>query len=381
MSTTKLLSILALSTLALACGDDDGVSPDAGPMTGNDAGGGADPDPTCDNYCNLVMSSCSGEYAQYPDLATCMNYCTAVGEWDPGTRGDTSGNSIACRIYHANAPSIANPALHCYHAGATGGNMCGTWCENYCDVLETTCRGSDQVFASPAECMTACAAYPTDGLAGDTAGDSVQCRLYHAGIPAAMSPDTHCPHTAPDGGGVCVFDAMGFDFRTDAVEAFTRVDRMGMPAVSTALVANKNTYNDGDPDDDAALMFATELLTNLGGLHTALDDDIEDASLTPCSMAPPSAGALPPCVAQSVVAGGPTVVSLVVPDTLKIDPTMPAGFPNGRALADPVIDVTLAVILLDMTTHNPGTLAGLPLNPAANDREFSATFPYLAAPH
>ncbi|MEZ4652383.1 MAG: DUF4331 family protein [Candidatus Eisenbacteria bacterium] len=70
-----------------------------------------------------------------------------------------------------------------------------------------------------------------------------------------------------------------------------------------------------------------------------------------------------------------------MPDVLRIDPSQPAGFPNGRGLADPVIDVTLAVVLLDLSVHGAGTLAGLPLNPPANDVAFASAFPYLAAPH
>ncbi|CAN5279652.1 hypothetical protein BH09PSE3_BH09PSE3_07520 [soil metagenome] len=85
------------------------------------------------------------------------------------------------------------------------------------------------------------------------------------------------------------------------------------------------------------------------------------------------------CLTQEV-APGVTVASLVIPDTLSINFAAPAGFPNGRRLADPVIDVELAVLLLDLKKHNPGTLALLPLNPAANDLPFRADFPYLAAP-
>ena len=54
---------------------------------------------------------------------------------------------------------------------------------------------------------------------------------------------------------------------------------------------------------------------------------------------------------DSVVPPPAAIKSLttVVPDTLKIDLTAAAGFPNGRKLEDPVIDVTLAVVLLDLT--------------------------------
>jgi len=95
---------------------------------------------------------------------------------------------------------------------------------------------------------------------------------------------------------------------------------------------------------------------------------------------------LPACFGQDIVPGsGISVASLVVPDTIQIDGTGDAGFPNGRMLADQVMDVTLAIILLDMTTagQSPTSLAVPPdnLNPAANDVAFNDNFPYLAAAH
>ena len=52
-----------------------------------------------------------------------------------------------------------------------------------------------------------------------------------------------------------------------------------------------------------------------------------------------------------------------------------------ESLQDPVIDVTLAVILLDLTVHPADTLSGVPLNPPANDVPFGSDFPYLAPAH
>ncbi len=79
--------------------------------------------------------------------------------------------------------------------------------------------------------------------------------------------------------------------------------------------------------------------------------------------------------------GGVTVAGAVIPDTVTINLDAPSGFPNGRRLQDPVIDVTLAILFLDLATHSAGTFAGLPLGPAANDRPFLADFPFLAAPN
>ena len=87
--------------------------------------------------------------------------------------------------------------------------------------------------------------------------------------------------------------------------------------------------------------------------------------------------------------GGMTPASLVLPDTIKLDFSRPNGFPNGRMLPDRVVDITLAVIFLDvatppagstLTAQSPGLLAGIPVNPGANDVPFLASFPYLAAP-
>ncbi len=83
------------------------------------------------------------------------------------------------------------------------------------------------------------------------------------------------------------------------------------------------------------------------------------------------------------------MASLVVPnDVLNLDTATAAGFPNGRRLQDQVIDVTLGVLFLRLgtgmcgtATCNAGTLAGLPLNPRANDVAFLTTFPYLAVAH
>ena len=161
-----------------------------------------------------------------------------------------------------------------------------------------------------------------------------------------------------------------FVFATDDVSAYTRVDRAGMPAINTAVITSKDDYNQADPADDANGDFVPEIIANLTALHDALDDDLIGLGLTPCTVVGDGSGS---CVAQAA--------PLVVPDTLAIDGSATAGFPNGRTLSDPVIDVTFAVVLLDLSVHPVDLLASLPLNPPANDLPFDTNFPYLAAPH
>lgn len=131
----------------------------------------------------------------------------------------------------------------------------------------------------------------------------------------------------------------------------TRIAKLGAPALALALLVG-GCGGGGSPDPVA----------------------------TP-SPAPTTAGFnVTPCLNQMVPGADTTVAGLVVPDTITVNLAAPSGFPNGRRLQDPVIDVTLAAIFLDLDVHSPLTFANLPLNPPANDRPFRADFPYLAPP-
>lgn len=172
-----------------------------------------------------------------------------------------------------------------------------------------------------------------------------------------------CNGTTDDGD---VGDGPSYEFASDEPSAYTRVDRIGMPAVGTAVITDKQAYNEADPATDAAGEYVEDITANVEALHAALDDDLTGLGLMPC--------ATDVCVAQAA--------PLVVPDTLKIDLAGASGFPNGRRLEDPVIDVTLAVVLLDLSVEGQAvdTLVGV-LNPAANDLGFESAFPYLAPAH
>lgn len=84
-----------------------------------------------------------------------------------------------------------------------------------------------------------------------------------------------------------------------------------------------------------------------------------------------------PCLNQSV--GARTVAGLVVPDVIQLDLSQPSGFPNGRKLLDPVVDVTLAVLFLNLGVHGADTFAKIPLDPSGNDVPLPAAFPWLGA--
>lgn len=83
-----------------------------------------------------------------------------------------------------------------------------------------------------------------------------------------------------------------------------------------------------------------------------------------------------PCLAQMVA--GRSVQSIVIPDVVSMDLTQPSGYPNGRTFTDPVVDLTLNAIFLDVNKNPVTTLANLPLDPSGNDVPYPGTFPYLA---
>ncbi len=207
-----------------------------------------------------------------------------------------------------------------------------------------------------------------------TAALLASCFFFLVAAPACGDDDAPIETTTTTGDGDGDGDGDGvFVFADDPPGAYARVDRAGMPAIATAVITSKDAYNQADPADDALGDFVEEIVANITAIHDALDDDLDGAGLGAC--APDD------CVA--------TAAPFVVPDTLQIDPASPAGFPNGRRPADPALDVTLALVLLDVAT--PGscgegnctvtTFADIPLNPAANDLAFGSSFPFLAAPH
>jgi hypothetical protein len=128
----------------------------------------------------------------------------------------------------------------------------------------------------------------------------------------------------------------------------------------------RDAYNASNPEEDVAGMWVPEIVKSIMFFHGALDDDIKALGLVPAT------------TDDTVAQAGP----VIIPDTIKYNPTMPSGYPNGRKLEDQVVDLTLAAVLLKLGPKQPlTTFADLPLNPPANDVPFSAEWPYLAPPH
>ena len=184
----------------------DMISADTGTV---DTGAAA---PTCEAYCKAVTTNCTAANAQYKDEADCNTYCKSQGKLPAGTANDKAENTIGCRTYHAGAAGT-DAALHCPHAGKTGGNACGTWCDNYCHLVDKSCLATKQEMDTDvAGCSAKCKDIKAAGNPNDAAGDSVQCRIYHLGVAGTDEANSkiHCPHgkITPAAGTPCAPAAM-----------------------------------------------------------------------------------------------------------------------------------------------------------------------------
>lgn len=207
------------------------------------------------------------------------------------------------------------------------------------------------------------------------------------GNPTTVDPDTTSPTTVdPDTGGTTVdpdtgettTGGAGFKFAEDDFDAYTQIDRHAAVEAGTAGIrasgglglngediAIRDMYNASNPTEDAAMMWLGEIADSIMFFHDNLDDDLTGLGLTVATFD------------KTVAQAGP----VIIPDTIKYDPNAPTGYPNGRALTDQVVDLTLAAVMLDLDVHGLTTFAELPLNPPENDVPFGAEFPYLAPPH
>ena len=75
----------------------------------------------CEGFCKLVLGACTGANQQYGgDMGACMTACGGFAPTPPYSSNETSGDTFACRLYHATAAS-RDPATHCGHTAAVSG--------------------------------------------------------------------------------------------------------------------------------------------------------------------------------------------------------------------------------------------------------------------
>ncbi|MBT8216766.1 MAG: DUF4331 domain-containing protein [Acidimicrobiia bacterium] len=128
-----------------------------------------------------------------------------------------------------------------------------------------------------------------------------------------------------------------------------QADRMGFPAISTVFIPS-NPFEPGEPNVKDAYNATAPI-----GDRTVWSEEIKDTL----------------ALFHTDTATIDSIADFLLPDLLPVDPAAPPefGFPNGRRLADDVIDAELELITAGFVSSDCVD---------ANDVPFSSDFPYLA---
>ena len=170
---------------------------------------------------------------------------------------------------------------------------------------------------------------------------------------------------------------------------WVQVSRLGNPLINEVIIpiGLKDKYNRTSPANDAANFGANALAPEPARLLNALFGlGVKETGRTD--------------IVQALLTGVPGLTQIgskpAVADTLKLNLGVPpsaspnrfgvlagdnAGFPNGRRLADDVVDIELRVIAGALLTPEQGGKQ-IPLGDGVdvNDKPFRSTFPYVALP-
>jgi hypothetical protein len=214
MKTSFLFGTLLVLGISALCGCSSSSA-----SAGDSDAGGAGPVMTmavsCSTYCTTILANCGeadggvGGNAQYYDTKDCQNTCALL----PMGTYAASDNSVGCRQYHATLAS-SDPVTHCPHAGAGGGGLCGSRCDDFCTLAMAHCTPAngqaDPPYASQADCMSACTAYPYEADASDYDPNnigSLNCLDYHlresfSDLMGQGIAGGHCDDLSIDGGSV-----------------------------------------------------------------------------------------------------------------------------------------------------------------------------------
>lgn len=131
-----------------------------------------------------------------------------------------------------------------------------------------------------------------------------------------------------------------------------QIDRMGRPAINTVFIPNNVFEPSGSEPSQRNAFNAAKPRNDQRDYRGEVVDTLE----------------------IFYGAGSSTAQALadfLLPDVLTVDTSSAAGFPNGRGLADDVIDIELGLV----------TNGAVTTDCVGNDSVFSGSFPYLAVPN
>jgi hypothetical protein len=172
---------------------------------------------------------------------------------------------------------------------------------------------------------------------------------------------------------------------------FVQVSRLGNPLVNEVVipVGLKDAFNSLKPENDASVEAAVarvndpevpKLLEAIYGLPApaAPRDDLFAVFLTGVEGLNKPMGEVQPA---EVLRLNTSIAPASSPNRLGVLAKDTAGFPNGRRLGDDVVDIGLQALAGAVRTMQIVEPLAKGDGVDGNDKEFGATFPYLALPH
>ncbi|MGF1508024.1 MAG: hypothetical protein ACFB9M_00825 [Myxococcota bacterium] len=151
----------------------------------------------CNVYCQEMVARCPGTFESF---AVCFDQCE-VEEVDPNIRvgmlGDTTGNSLSCRIsqLEADEPSCPDAAL-------LGTTTCiDSACEEYCTAFLDENSPCTPGYDDENDCLNTCALIPVGE--DDSDANTVLCRQKFLQMAIDNDDASFCPAASRSGGGVC----------------------------------------------------------------------------------------------------------------------------------------------------------------------------------
>jgi hypothetical protein len=167
-------------------------------------------EPTCPDYCKLVMQSCKS-HPIYEDQAQCEKVCE--GAFVKGKNTDAMGqqdinqDTLACRRWHAYYAFDDAGDTHCPHTGPLGDGHCGKICPAYCSMLNKACSAQfkTEFPGGMNDCLSQCMKIPGyvdpnlgyDLNSEESRTNTLQCRTRYL-VDAFNGKDT-CAKAFPKG--------------------------------------------------------------------------------------------------------------------------------------------------------------------------------------
>lgn len=117
----------------------------------------------------------------------------------------------AARIFGLGLWLVAAAAA-CSSSGSaspdSGGSALALTCAAYCQAIAAACTMGNQQYGNEETCEAACTAF-APGASGETAGDTLGCRLHYTEL-AMATPAANCRKAGPGGDGACGENCGGY---------------------------------------------------------------------------------------------------------------------------------------------------------------------------